>query len=756
MKATRNILIICLFLFVNSLHAQNTFEKTYGTTGDNYANDVQLTADGGYIIVGTGNFAGAGGDIFLLKTDANGDTLWTRFIGGSSVDHGNSVAPTSDGGYIIAGSTVSFGAGASDAYLVKTDAEGNVSWSKTYGTISNDEAYGVVQTADGGYVFSGVEKQSGLNGYTHLVKVDATGNVLWSKTFGNSTRKNFAYTLLQTPDHGFVIGGWENLNTGINDDMCLIKTDSAGNLLWYRSYGDVGHDQNYSVHQANDGGFIIAGITFSAFIFEVNVVKTDASGNLEWTRNIGGSAEDDAYAVTATADGGFVFCGTSSSFGTVHAGYMVKLNATGNIVWSKKMGNSGWTGFFAIQETNDGGLILAGVKDEVYGSSGSLYLVKTDADGNSGCNTSVTSSSSTPSILVGVPVAHSTSVQIVNTVASATSSGVDVSTICSSCIPVSWYQDVDGDGYGNAAVSQSSCIQPAGYVADNSDCNDAVAAIHPTAPDICNGLDDNCNGLIDENSFSAVVTPAGNIVICSGASISLNANTGSGISYQWYKNGNAISGATNATFIASKKGNYYVVEMNSFSCTAASNTSNVSVAALPTAYITPLGNLDICLTGFVDLQATAGSGYQYQWMKGTAILPGATNQIYTATTKGNYKVTVSNSSGCSKTSLAVKVLKSCKEGSLQFESMQPGLQCYPNPSAGQFTLDLDLGDATHSSATIEIINTMNQLVWSEEAPVSDGILHKVIGTDQLLVAGIYTLKVTAGNQAITERIIVQR
>ncbi len=756
MKATTNMLMLCLLHFTTVLQAQNTFEKTYGLAGDNYANDVQLTADGGYIIVGTGNFAGAGGDIFLLKTDANGDTLWTRFIGGNSVDHGNSVAATADGGYIIAGSTMSFGAGASDAYLVKTDAAGNVTWSKTYGTTSNDAAYGILQTADGGYVFSGTETQSGLNGYAHLVKVDATGTVLWSKTFGNSTRKNFAYTLLQSPDHGFVIGGWENLNTGINDDMCLIKTDSAGNLLWYRSYGDVGHDQNYSVHLANDGGFIIAGITFSAFIFEVNVVKTDASGNLEWTRNIGGSAEDDAYAVTATADGGFVFCGTTSSFGTVHAGYMVKLNATGSIVWSKTIGDAGWTGFFAIQEANDGGLVLAGVKDEVYGSSGSLYLVKTDADGNSGCNTTVNSSSSTPSILVGVPVAHSTSVLIVNTVASVTASGTSTTTLCSSCIPVLWYQDADNDGYGNAAITQSSCDKPSGYVAINTDCDDADAGIHPNAQDICNGLDDNCNGLIDENSLSAIVLPAGSIVICSGTTIALEANTGSGITYQWYKNGNAVAGATNATFVAGKKGNYFVTEKNGFNCTATSNTVNVSVAALPTAYITPLGDLDICIAGFVDLQATAGSGYQYQWMKGSLIIAGATNQVYTATAKGNYKVSVTNSAGCSKNSLAVKVVKTCKEGMLQTEQVNTLLTCYPNPSQGHFTIDLNLENVTAGTATIEISNMLNEVVLMEQVVIIEGLLHKEIVADQKLVAGIYLVKVIAGNRVYAGKIAVQQ
>ncbi|HEX3079770.1 MAG TPA: hypothetical protein VHQ04_04875, partial [Puia sp.] len=221
MKKILVLTYFIMFSLITMTEAQITFEKTFGTTGDNSANDVRLTNDGGYIIVGTANLTNFTGDIFLIKTNAIGDTLWTRMIGGTGIENGNSVQQTADDGYIIAGSTV--GAGGMDAYLVKTDAGGYVTWSKTYGTSSSDGAYGVVQTADGGFVFSGFEKQSSLYQYTHLVKVDANGNVLWSKTFGSNLRKNLAYTLLQTADHGFIIGGWENLDLGINDDFCLIK-----------------------------------------------------------------------------------------------------------------------------------------------------------------------------------------------------------------------------------------------------------------------------------------------------------------------------------------------------------------------------------------------------------------------------------------------------------------------------------------------------------------------------------------------------
>lgn len=753
MKKFLAITLCSLFAMAYGLNAQVTFEKTFGTTGDNFANDVQLTSDGGYILVGTAEFAGGFGDLLLIKTDANGDTLWTHTIGGSSLDQGNSVIQTSDGGYIIAGATMSYGAGANDAWLVKTDAKGLVTWSKTYGTINNDVAYGVVQTSDGGYVFSGMEKQSGLNGNAHLVKVDASGNVLWSKTFGSYLRKNFAYTLLQTSDHGFLIGGWENLNLGINDDFCLIKTDSNGTLQWYKSYGDVGHDQNFSVHQTTDGGFVIAGYTFSASVIDVNVVKVDGSGNLLWTKNVGGTGADYSYAVTSTADGGLVFCGSTLSFGATNAGYLAKMDGSGNLLWSKTMTGTGWDGFFAIREASDGGFVLAGVKGENYGVSGSVYFVKTDANGNSGCNNTVTSSVTTPSILVGTPIANGTSTQSVFDAAPAQTSGTSVTTICSSCIPVNWYADADNDGYGNAAVTQSSCDQPAGYVADNTDCDDAASTIHPGAADLCNGIDDNCDGVIDENAITATTVPSGYVYDCYNQSLLLTANAGNGILYQWYRNDVLIAGATNSTYSLNKGGKYFVKESNAFGCSSTSSIVYITIIPLPSANITPLGNLDICQTGYVDLQANSGGGYTYQWMKGSTNIAGATNQIYTATTKGTYKVVVTNADGCSKISKGVKVIKSCREG-LTESTVMGELNVFPNPSSVPITVDLKLNDASSGKAIIQISNQLNQLVYTEEVAYADGMMRTAI-KEESLPDGLYMLQVIIGDQIMVKSMMIQ-
>jgi len=513
--------------------------------------------------------------------------------------------------------------------------------------------------------------------------VDASGNVLWSKTFGSNLRKNFAYTLEQTTDHGFIIGGWENRDLGINDDFCLIKTDSNGILQWYKSYGDVGHDQNFSVHQTGDGGFIMAGTTISAFAIDVSVVKTDASGNLQWVKNIGGTGADDAYAITETSDGGFVFCGTTLSFGSVYVGYFVKLDASGNILWSKTMNGNGWDGLYAVREASDGGLIFAGVKGETYGVSGSLYLVKTDADGNVACNTNVTSPGYAPSILVGTLTANGTSTQTVSTPVTVVTSGILEATIFS----------------------------------------------------------------------SAFVNPSGTINACKGVSFNLTANYYGGVTYQWYRNGIAIAGATNQIFGVNRSGNYSVKETSASGCSSTSSQVVVKIFVIPKAIITPLGNLDICQTGFVDLQATAGVGYTYQWKKGGNDIAGATNQIYTATSKGSYAVIVSNNS-CSKTSKVVKVTKSCREE--QGNDMTATFNCYPNPSSGSFTINLVMNEVSSGKALIQISNALNQIVYTEEVTFTDGQLISEINTPSELKSGMYFLQVIVNDQVMVKTINLQR
>lgn len=323
------------------------------------------------------------------------------------------------------------------------------------------------------------------------------------------------------------------------------------------------------------------------------------------------------------------------------------------------------------------------------------------------------------------------------------------------CTASTCYADVDGDGYGNANKATFTCPAPSGYVSNGSDCNDGNAAIHPGASDVCNSVDDNCDGIIDENAIGAYVSPVGNISICRGVALILSANSGPGITYQWLKNGGSISGASAQTYAPTKPASYSVSESNSFGCNSVSAAASVTVLSSPAPTITPLGNLDICSTGSVVLHANSGAGYLYQWEKETDLLSGKTNQNYTATVQGNYKVIISGSNGCSKTSKGTKVTNSCKEDLTAGISSPALLALYPNPTDGKFVIDLQLGDDENSKAMVNVINMIGQVVYDETLPVSNGVLRQEIqlknSTDEM-----YLVKVIVNDRVYVQQLMVHK
>ena len=216
---------LVLIMFSLQIQAHVTFEKWYGGSGSDIGMSVAQTSDGGYIIAGHTKSFGAGSyDVYLIKADASGDTTWTKTYGGTDIDYGYSVAQTTDGGYIIAGTIESFGAGNIDVYLIKTDSSGVTIWTKTFGSNGSEYGYSVAQTTDGGYIVAG-----SAEGDVYLIKTDASGDFLWAKTHG-STETDWGKSVAQTTNGGYIIAGatW-SFGAG-SQDVYLIKTDSLGNV----------------------------------------------------------------------------------------------------------------------------------------------------------------------------------------------------------------------------------------------------------------------------------------------------------------------------------------------------------------------------------------------------------------------------------------------------------------------------------------------------------------------------------------------
>lgn len=391
------------------------WQKSLGGSGNDFANSVQQTADGGYIVAGytssnDGDVSGnhGGDDIWVVKLTAAGTVAWSRTLGGSGNEVANYVQQTADGGYVIAGTTysndgdVTRNQGNSDAWVIKLDNAGAIQWQKTFGGYHIDVATSVRQEADGGYIVGCYTLSEntgdiiGNKGGTDcwIVKLTSSGNIDWSLCLGGRSEE-FARAVQPTTDGGYVMGGYTMSIDGDvsgnhgSTDYWVVKLDNYQEVQWKKTYGGTGSDILTSIVQTTDGGYIVAGHVYSQdgdiagsgfhgpLFDDYWVAKLSSTGTIQWKKALGGYGNDLAQSVQQTADGGYIVFGyVTSNDGDVSGnnGYMnywiVKLSGQGVIQWQKALGGSGQEGFNAIpyavdgahsiQQTTDLGYILAG------------------------------------------------------------------------------------------------------------------------------------------------------------------------------------------------------------------------------------------------------------------------------------------------------------------------------------------------------------------------------------------------------------
>lgn len=377
-------LLILVLTVTGQSFAQITFERTYGGSSWDQGNSVEQTLDGGYIITG---YTGAGStDVYLVKTDSLGDVMWTKTYGGSGDDRGYSVQQTADGGCIVAGYTRSFGAGLPDVYLLKTDSFGDTIWTSTYGGIDLDEGYSVQQTSDGGYIIAGRTCSFGP-GVTkvYLVKTDSVGAASWSRTYG-ADRFDEGYSVQQTSDGGYIIVGSSWGPYSDSHDVYLVKTDTVGNGVWTKVYGGSKSDMGRSVQQTLDGGYIVAGWSYASDVdsYDVYLLKTDSLGDTTWSRTYGGSRCQFGSSVQQTSDGGYIIAGVGvPSDGSAFDLYLVKTDSVGDTVWTRTYGEEGpcIDSAACVRQTQDGGYVVVGYTTAFGAGLADVYLIKTEGSG---------------------------------------------------------------------------------------------------------------------------------------------------------------------------------------------------------------------------------------------------------------------------------------------------------------------------------------------------------------------------------------
>ena len=356
------------------------FSVTFGGSDDEYGKSIHNTTDGGYIIAGsTKSFGNGGADFWLLKIDSEGNEQWNQSLGGSNDEYGNSVQQTTDGGYIVLGRAV-HPTHWNNVWLVKTDSAGSEEWNEMWLNSDTQIGYSVQQTTDGGYILAG-----NIVGDGWLIKTDSGGNEEWNSSWGGSYGEIF-YSVRQTLDGGYIATGSTGSHGNGGSDVWLVKSDSEGNPpIWHRTFGGSLFERGKSVQQTLDGGFVIVGYTESLGNggYDVWLIKTDSSGIEEWSLTIGGVDDDIGESVQQTSDGGYIITGYTSSFGNGGEDVLlIKVTSDGFEEWNQTFGGVNNDQGHSVLQTLDSGYIIAGHTSS-FGSGGTdVWLIKTDSRGN--------------------------------------------------------------------------------------------------------------------------------------------------------------------------------------------------------------------------------------------------------------------------------------------------------------------------------------------------------------------------------------
>jgi hypothetical protein len=346
-----------LFFFSSLLSLNAQWAVTCGHSSQwEEVHSLQQTSDGGYVVVGH-----TGGDIWILKLSSAGDIEWQKTYGGVNSDSASSIQQTNDGGCIIAGSTFSFGA-EGDIWILKLSSAGDIEWQKTYGGSSGDSASFIQQRGDGGYIVVGH-----TGGDIWILKLSSAGDIEWQKTYGGVNSDSASF-IQQTSDGEYiVVGHTESLEEEqLNRDIWILKISSGGDILWQKAYGGSKDEEANSFQQTSDGGYITAGST-SSFGAEgdIWILKLSSDGDIEWQKAYLQGEEENASSIQQTSDGGYIVAGSTniySEWGGISEGniWILKLSSTAAIEWKHSYGGSGFYSASSIQQISDGGYIVAG------------------------------------------------------------------------------------------------------------------------------------------------------------------------------------------------------------------------------------------------------------------------------------------------------------------------------------------------------------------------------------------------------------
>ena len=380
-----------LLIFINGLNAQN-INYNFFTISDNCNDEAKtaiITSDGGYLIGGwTNSYNTDDYDIYLIKLSGKNNIEWSITIGGTEHEAANSIKQTNDGGYVIAGYTNSYGFGSFDVYIVKIDKNGNIEWTRVIGGDKDDRANDIAQTDDGGYLIAGTTYSYG-GGYSdiYIIKLNNLGEIMWEKTIGGKGYDG-ANIIINSNEGGYLVGGYTSSYGSGGEDIYLIKISNLGDLEWTRTIGGNGDENAYDIIQNDDNDYILVGHTTSYIEYEDDfyIVKMDDNGNVKWTKSIGGIEHENAISILEVNDGGFIIVGSTFTYGAgLHDFYVTKINSYAEVEWIKCFGTDKNDKAATIIKTNyDNFLIIGNTETKNYDKD--ILIIQIDKNGNGCCD----------------------------------------------------------------------------------------------------------------------------------------------------------------------------------------------------------------------------------------------------------------------------------------------------------------------------------------------------------------------------------
>jgi len=391
---TKPILLLIIlnsqFVIFNSVFAQ-TFERAYGGAHSETGTCIQHTSDGNYVIAGmSASFTNGNTDAYLLKVDPQGGLLWSKTYGGTGNESCYYVNTCTDHGFILTGLIDTTTTGNSDLFLIKTDSDGNIQWSTNVGGATADYGWYVIQTNDGGFLAAGATSSYGDGSYNgYLVKTNSAGVVQWTKVFGGSGSDYFN-GMSKTRDGGFIITGATSTNSFGSSDLWLLKFDSNGDTLWTKQFGKPTEDAGNAVIQTTDGGYVVAGDSHTFVNLGAHravITKLDSLGNLKWSHQFGSyPGAEIAYDVLPDSiNGYFLLCYTGVYGYGAKDVLLIRVDSSGKKMWAKTYGGTGDDDPWYAQQTSDGGLMIVGATTSYGAGQWDVFLVSTDSSGSSAC-----------------------------------------------------------------------------------------------------------------------------------------------------------------------------------------------------------------------------------------------------------------------------------------------------------------------------------------------------------------------------------